>query len=69
LDLENNDVEHLNVDKIAKSFNILATSLNVVLHVYFDPNKLFSNLYLANFLDTKNIFSVYYLNLITIIDG
>jgi len=40
LDLENNDIEHLNVDdKIAKSFNILATSLNV-LHVYSDPNKI-----------------------------
>jgi len=38
-----------------KSFDILAINLSVLLH-YFDilmsPTKLFSNLYLAKFLDT-----------------
>jgi len=35
LHYQNNYVECLNIDKIAKSFNILATSWNV-LHNYFD---------------------------------
>jgi len=38
LDHQNNYVERLNVnDKAAKSFNILAISLNI-LHIYFGPN-------------------------------
>jgi len=40
-----------NSNMTAKSFDILTTSLSV-LHNYFDgPIKLFSNLYLAKFLD------------------
>jgi len=43
----------LNVDdKTAKSLNILAISLNI-LHNYFDSPKIFSDLYLAKFLDTS----------------
>jgi len=52
LDHQNNDVECLSVDdNVTNSFNILATSL-IILHNYFDgPTKLFSDLYLAIFLD------------------
>jgi len=53
LDHQNNYVERLITISKAKSFNILATSLNV-LHNYFNgPNKLFSDLYLAKFLNTS----------------
>jgi len=54
LDRQNNYAKHLNVDDIEKikSFNILATSLNI-LYNYFDiQTKLFLDLYLAT-LDTS----------------
>jgi len=41
------------MSNVAKNFYILVISLNV-LHIYFDaPTKLFSDLYLAKFLDTS----------------
>ena len=40
------------ISNAANNFNILTTSL-LVLHNYFDPIKLFSNLYLVKVLNTK----------------
>jgi len=52
LDFQNNYVERLSIDdNAAKSFNILATNLNI-LHNY-DRTKLFSDLYVAKFLNTS----------------
>jgi len=49
---QNNYIESLYLDA-AKNFNILAVSSNV-LHNYFgQQTKLFSNLYLAKFLDSS----------------
>jgi len=46
-----NELKGLSVtDNAEKSFNILATSLNI-LHNYFDGPKLFSDLYPVKFLD------------------
>jgi len=64
LDHQNNFVGILLkiMSKTPKSFDILATDLNV-LHDYFDdPTKLLSGLYLATFLDTsaKPFFSCAY---------
>jgi len=53
VELSNNYVERLNVDdKIAKSFNILATSSNVLHNYFIVQTKLLLDLYLAKFLDT-----------------
>jgi len=53
---QNNYAKRLNVDDIIekiKSFNILATSLNI-LYNYFDiQTKLFLDLYLATYSDTS----------------
>jgi len=49
------------ISNAAKSFDILATSLNA-LYNYFNLTKLFSDLYLIKFLDTsssKIVLSVY----------
>jgi len=54
LDHQNKYVERLSVDdNAAKSFNILATSLNVLYnyHVLLVQTKLFSDLYLVKSLD------------------
>jgi len=39
-------------DNVVKSFDILATSLSVQCNYFDNPTKLFSDLYLAKFLDT-----------------
>jgi len=52
LNHQNNYVEHLNInDKAAKTVNILVQFENVLCNYFDDPNKLFSDLYLAKFLD------------------
>jgi len=43
LDHQNNYVEHLNIDNASKSFNILATNLNVLI-ILMVQTKLFSDL-------------------------
>jgi len=48
---QNNYVERLSIDA-AKSFNILATSLSVLI-ISMVQTKLFSDLYLAKFLDFR----------------
>jgi len=61
LDYQNNYVGRLsNWWQCCKSFDILAISLSV-LYNYFDSlTKLFSNLYLSEFLDVAKSFFVYY---------
>jgi len=49
LDHQNN-IEYLNVDDNAKSFDILIINLNVII-ILMVQTKLFSDLYLAKFLD------------------
>jgi len=53
LDHQNNYVENSQArQQYCKNFGILATNLRSVLHNYFNsPTKLFSDLYLAKFLD------------------
>jgi len=53
LDHQNNYASLSIDDNTAKSFNILATSWNVLYNFDSPQTKLFSNLYLAKFLDTS----------------
>jgi len=66
LDYRNNYVKRLNIDKAAKSFNVLATNLNVLLNYFEVQTKLISNLYSAKFLDTsaKPFFPFTYRNIV-----
>jgi len=52
LDCRNNYVERLSIDDAAKSFDVLAISLSLLRNYFDNPTKLFSDLYLAKFLDT-----------------
>jgi len=53
LDHQNNYVEHLNVDKAAKSFDILAVRMSYII-ILMIQTKLFLDVYLVKILDTSH---------------